>query len=93
MFLKMSTKWRDKVLADQQCAIDTLAYSRATLETLAGHFDATCKIILSGCEGNVTNLGDEERDEFAEAVMFNQHARAAIARIDVTISAITSTTN
>lgn len=74
--------------AVKECVTDTMRYARATLETLAEHFDATRKIILSGCEGNVTGLGDEEKGEFAEAVMFNQHARAAISRIDTTLETI-----
>lgn len=74
--------------AVKECVTDTMKYAKATLETLAEHFDATRKIILSGCEGNVTDLGDEEKDEFAEAVQYSQHAKAAIARINTTLETI-----
>lgn len=74
--------------AVKEVVTDTMKYAKATLETLAEHFDATRKIILSGCEGNVKDLGDEEEAEFAEAVMYSQHAKAAISRINTTLETI-----
>lgn len=74
--------------AVKECVTDTMHYTRSVLETLVGHFETTRRIILSGCEGNITDLGDEEKDEFSEAVMFSQHAKSAISRIDTTLETI-----